>query len=106
MSLLSEHKVNLYIKRDDLIHPIVSGNKWRKLKFNIELLLHNKKKGILTFGGAYSNHLVASAYACQAAGIDAIGIVRGEELNEQSNPTLKKMRRIGHEIGFCGSHDL
>lgn len=92
--------VRLLVKRDDLIHPEVSGNKWRKLKYNIELVQFQKKDGILTFGGAYSNHLLATAAACNQAGLKSIGIVRGEELNENSNENLKRCSELGMELKF------
>lgn len=92
--------VRLLVKRDDLIHPEVSGNKWRKLKYNIELAEHQKKEGILTFGGAYSNHLLAVAAACKLAGLKSIGVVRGEELHAESNPNLKRCAEWGMELVF------
>ncbi len=92
--------VRLLVKRDDLIHPEVSGNKWRKLKYNIELVQFQKKDGILTFGGAYSNHLLATAAACNLAGLKSIGIVRGEELDENSNENLKRCSELGMELKF------
>lgn len=93
-------KVHLIVKRDDLIHPEISGNKWRKLKYNIESVLHLKKKGVLTFGGAFSNHLLATASACNLFGLESIGIVRGEELNEQSNFNLKRCSELGMKLIF------
>ncbi|TSJ48117.1 1-aminocyclopropane-1-carboxylate deaminase/D-cysteine desulfhydrase [Fluviicola chungangensis] len=92
--------VRLLVKRDDLIHPEVSGNKWRKLKYNIELAEYQKKDGILTFGGAYSNHLLAVAAACVSAGLKSIGVVRGEELNSESNENLKRCSELGMELKF------
>lgn len=92
--------VRLLVKRDDLIHPEVSGNKWRKLKYNIELVQFQKKDGILTFGGAYSNHLLAVAAACKLAGLKSIGVVRGEELTEFSNSNLKRCAELGMELKF------
>lgn len=92
--------IRLLVKRDDLIHSEVSGNKWRKLKYNIELVLFQKKDGILTFGGAYSNHLLATAAACQIAGLKSIGIVRGEELSITSNENLKRCAALGMELIF------
>lgn len=92
--------VRLLVKRDDLIHPEVSGNKWRKLKYNIELVQFQKKDGILTFGGAYSNHLLAVAAACKLAGLKSIGVVRGEELTELSNDNLKRCTELGMELKF------
>jgi 1-aminocyclopropane-1-carboxylate deaminase len=90
----------LFIKRDDLIHKEVSGNKWRKLKYNLESAKQFKKEGVLTFGGAYSNHLVATAAACSIAGFRSIGIVRGDELNSQSNETLRRCADLGMELHF------
>lgn len=92
--------VRLLVKRDDLIHPEVSGNKWRKLKYNIELAEYQKKEGILTFGGAYSNHLLAVAATCASAGLKSIGVVRGEELNSESNENLKRCSELGMELLF------
>jgi 1-aminocyclopropane-1-carboxylate deaminase len=92
--------VRLLVKRDDLIHPEVSGNKWRKLKYNLELVDYQKKDGILTFGGAYSNHLLAVASACHLAGLKSVGIVRGEELTAQSNKNLERCSELGMELKF------
>lgn len=82
---ISSAGIKLFIKRDDLIHPEISGNKWRKLKYNL-----NKTPNltIVTFGGAYSNHLFAVASACFEKKISSVGIVRGDELNPNSSPTL------------------
>lgn len=79
--------VELFVKRDDLIHPFVSGNKLYKLKFNVEDALKNGFNRILTFGGAYSNHIAATAAYCQQEGIQSIGIIRGEQ-TLPLNPTL------------------
>lgn len=97
---LKQRGINLFVKRDDLIHSVVSGNKWRKLKYNVELCKSRKKKGILTFGGAFSNHLVATAATCQSIGIESIGLVRGDELNENSNETLRECADLGMELIF------
>ena len=61
--LFSQKKISFFIKRDDLIHPVVSGNKWRKLKFNMQEAQNQHKKVLLTVGGAFSNHLAATACA-------------------------------------------
>lgn len=71
--------VRLFIKREDLNHPYVSGNKWWKLKYNLKEAIRSGKKTLLTFGGAYSNHIFATAAAAREAGFESIGIVRGEE---------------------------
>lgn len=91
---------SFYIKRDDLIDPIISGNKWRKLKYNVVQAKHKNAEGMLTFGGAYSNHLVATAKVCAEQGLKSIGIVRGEELTAQSNDTLRKCEAFGMELRF------
>lgn len=88
------------IKRDDLIDPIVSGNKWRKLSYNILKAQELHKTGLLTFGGAFSNHLVATAKAAHLNKLKSIGIVRGEELNGRSNPTLSLCSDYGMELIF------
>ena len=88
------------VKRDDLIDEIVSGNKWRKLEYNVLQAKKENKKGILTFGGAYSNHLVATAKACYLLGFKSLGIVRGDELNAFSNTTLKTCAHYGMQLLF------
>src|SRR2546423_159953 len=88
-TLLVNKGVRLFVKRDDLVHPFVSGNKWRKLKYNMEAFKASGKEYILTIGGAYSNHIVATAASAKEYGIKAIGLIRGEELNEDSNPVLR-----------------
>jgi 1-aminocyclopropane-1-carboxylate deaminase len=97
---LRERSVSLFIKRDDLIDSHVSGNKWRKLKFNIESAKQFNKDGIVTFGGAFSNHLVATAAACYKSGIQSVGIIRGEELNYKSNDTLIQCSMFGMQLEF------
>jgi len=71
--------VQLYIKRDDLLHPIVSGNKWRKLCYNLSAAKEQGHSTLLTFGGAYSNHIHAVAAAGHLLGFETIGLIRGEE---------------------------
>ena len=78
-SLLEQKKVKLFIKREDLLHPEVSGNKWRKLKYNINQAKDSGQIGVLTFGGAFSNHIAATAAAANKAGLSSAGIIRGEE---------------------------
>lgn len=94
-----------WIKRDDLIDPVVSGNKWRKLKFNVAKAQQQKSKGILTFGGAFSNHLIATAKACQLHGLKSVGTVRGEELTKDSNNTLKMCAEFGMNLQFVSRSD-
>ena len=73
------------ILRDDLIHPTVSGNKWRKLKYIVQHILDNKIEHVVTFGGAYSNHLVAVAFVCNYLGIKSTAFVRGNEIRNQNH---------------------
>lgn len=101
----SNETFHIDVKRDDLIDDLVSGNKWRKLKYNVLAAKNQKKESILTFGGAYSNHLVAAAKACSMAGIKSIGIVRGDELNSNSNETLRICAEYGMDLHFI-SRDM
>jgi len=98
LPLLNEKQVSLALKREDLIHPLVSGNKYRKLKYNLIAATAERVDTILTFGGAYSNHIAATAYAGRLHGFNTIGVIRGEELAEKwkDNQTLK----LAHENGM------
>ena len=102
---LNEQALNLFIKRDDLIHPIISGNKWRKLKYNILHLQMNRMEGLLTFGGAYSNHLMATAFAAKQANVPCVGIVRGEELTKDSNSILSFCHSLGMRLKFVSRNE-
>jgi len=86
--LLEQKRITLYIKREDLIHPYIFGNKWYKLKYNLIEAWRQKKRTLLTFGGAYSNHIYATAAAGSIFGFRTIGIIRGEE-HLPLNPVLK-----------------
>ena len=98
--------VTLFIKREDLLHPVISGNKYRKLKYNLERARIKKKRTLLTFGGAYSNHISAVSYAGKKFGFKTIGIIRGEELKKNlintldNNPTLRFANENGMKIMF------
>lgn len=99
---LPSAKVSLFIKREDLIHPVVSGNKFRKLKYNLIEAQNQNLKKLLTFGGAYSNHIAAVAAAGQMGGFETIGIIRGEELKGKidENPTLQFAQDCGMQLEF------
>lgn len=97
--------IKLLVKRDDLIHPEVSGNKWRKLKYTIEHFRTTKKEQLLTFGGAYSNHLLATASACNALNIPSIGVVRGDELTPESNYLLRRCKELGMFLFFLSREE-
>ncbi|GHC60772.1 1-aminocyclopropane-1-carboxylate deaminase/D-cysteine desulfhydrase [Streptomyces cinnamoneus] len=93
--------LRLLLKRDDLIHPDLPGNKWRKLEPNLRAAAAAGADTLLTFGGAYSNHLRATAAAGRLLGFDTIGIVRGEELADRPlNPSLASCAADGMELRF------
>ena len=95
--------VTVWMKREELNHPTIQGNKLYKLKYNLEAALAEQKKTLLTFGGAYSNHIAATAAAAKALGLNSIGIIRGQEL--AGNPdkwshTLKAAHQNGMTFQF------
>ncbi len=94
--------ISLVFKREDLIHPFISGNKFRKLKYNLLQAKAENQATLLTFGGAYSNHIAAVAYAGKENGFQTIGIIRGDELTDkiESNPTLKFAQECGMQLEF------
>ncbi|MRX62559.1 pyridoxal-phosphate dependent enzyme [Maribacter luteus] len=102
LPILEEKKVTLSIKREDKIHPFVSGNKYRKLKYNVQKALQDNYDTLLTFGGAFSNHIAAAACAAQESGLRSIGIIRGEELayKWKDNPTLATAADMGMQLQF------
>jgi 1-aminocyclopropane-1-carboxylate deaminase len=91
--------VSADVLRIDLLHPVVSGNKWFKLKYHLNEALQRRSEGIITFGGAFSNHLVATAWAAREAGLAAIGVIRGEEPKHYS-PALQDMIDYGMQLKF------
>lgn len=97
-------KVKLFIKREDLIHPQISGNKYWKLFYNINNYLETLPENplIITFGGAYSNHISAVSATGKLSGIKTLGIIRGEELEQKwrDNPTLVLAKRNGMNLKF------
>ena len=109
--LLIKHNIELYIKREDLLHPQISGNKFRKLKYNIEEAKKENQKTLLTFGGAYSNHIAATASAGKIHSFHTIGIIRGNELGLdlkktiQENETLKHAAKEGMQLHFVSRAD-
>ena len=103
------HKINyttyeLSVLRLDLIHPEISGNKWFKLKYNLQQAKAEGKNTIITFGGAFSNHIAATAYACKEARVNSIGIIRGEE-SSQNNPTLLTAKKNGMNLRFVSREE-
>jgi len=102
LPILKKKQVSLYIKREDMLHPIISGNKFRKLKYNLVEAKAQNFNTLLTFGGAYSNHIAATACAGAESGFKTIGVIRGEELSENflDNPTLKLAHDYGMDFKF------
>jgi 1-aminocyclopropane-1-carboxylate deaminase len=99
LPVLEKAEVQLYLKREDLIHPLYGGNKIRKLKYNVEQCKREGKIGLLTCGGAYSNHIIATAAYGKEQGLKIKAIIRGEELLIE-NPTLKEAAALGMELVF------
>lgn len=106
LSLLefSAKNIEVSVLRLDKIHPVISGNKWFKLRYYLEEAKALHKKKIVTFGGAWSNHIIATAAACQINGFEATGIIRGEEASELS-PTLKLAKEMGMNLIFISRED-
>jgi 1-aminocyclopropane-1-carboxylate deaminase len=99
---MGDNDLSLSVKREDLIHPEVSGNKFRKLKYNLLEAENQHKDTLLTFGGAFSNHIAATAAAGKEFGFKTIGIIRGEELagDMEANPTLSYAHSCGMHLEF------
>lgn len=99
--------LQLYLKREDTLHPLISGNKYRKLKYNLEAARTQGRDTMLSFGGAYSNHIAALACAGKESGFETIGVIRGEELGEQwqDNPTLSMAHAHGMRFHFVSRTD-
>lgn len=101
-----KYQISVDIKREDQIHPYVSGNKFRKLKYNLLEAIEQKHDTILTYGGAYSNHIVATAVASKMNNLKSIGIIRGDEIEEkfnqnpEHNPTLALAHAQGMTLYF------
>ena len=96
------NEITLHIKREDLVHPFVSGNKFRKLKYNLLQAKAEGKSKLITFGGAFSNHIAAVAYAGKENNLETIGIIRGDELVSKilENPTLTFAQNCGMKFEF------
>jgi 1-aminocyclopropane-1-carboxylate deaminase len=103
-SVLEDKGLRVFVKREDLIHDTISGNKWRKLYYNLQ---YAKEKGfstLVTFGGAYSNHIAATAAAGNEVGFKTIGFIRGEE-HSPLNPTLQYAKECGMEFRYVDRTD-
>ncbi|MEP0262658.1 pyridoxal-phosphate dependent enzyme [Dokdonia sp.] len=99
--IILDENIELSLKREDLIHPYISGNKYRKLKYNIAFAKANNYKTLLTFGGAYSNHIAATAAAGKEYNFKTIGIIRGEELGAHLEKTLSENETLAY-ANSCG----
>lgn len=97
--LLEQANIQLYVKRDDLIHPQFGGNKWRKLKYNLEYAREKQFDTLLTFGGAWSNHIYATAAAGKYFGFSTVGLIRGEE-HKPLNTTLSFAKDCGMQLHY------
>jgi len=102
INIKNDKNIQLFIKREDLIHPFISGNKYRKLKYNLHEAQRQQKTTLLTYGGAFSNHIAATAYTGKLNGFNTIGVVRGEELKDkiETNPTLVFAKKNGMDFHF------
>jgi 1-aminocyclopropane-1-carboxylate deaminase len=107
INLPTDFGVELFLKREDQIHPFISGNKYRKLKYNIEEAKCFGFETLLTFGGAFSNHIAAVASAGNTFGFKTIGIIRGDELEDKQdeNPTLAFSENHGMQFKFVSRDD-
>jgi 1-aminocyclopropane-1-carboxylate deaminase len=103
--VLEPFGVKLYLKRDDLIHAEIAGNKFRKLKYNLLIAKQLGFSKLLTFGGAFSNHIAATAAAGRLLGFQTVGIIRGDELTPTSNPTLRLAVDNGMKLIFVSRTD-
>lgn len=101
---LDKYGVSIFIKRDDLIDPYLSGNKWRKLHLNLAEAIRLNKSTLVTFGGAYSNHIYATAAAGRQFGFKTIGIIRGEE-PKKYGATLRFADECGMQLRFISRSD-
>lgn len=101
---LNHEGYQLSILRLDLIDAEISGNKWFKLKLNLEKAHELGKTTILTFGGAFSNHIAATAAACKREGFQSIGLIRGEE-SSQHNDTLSRAKQLGMQLLFVSREE-
>lgn len=104
---IQKNGITVAIRREDLIHPFISGNKYRKLKYNLLRAKEENQTTLLTFGGAFSNHIAAVAFAGKEHNFKTIGIIRGDELREKikENPTLRFAQQNGMQFEFISRND-
>ena len=99
---ISDKEISLFIKREDELHPFISGNKYRKLKYNLEEALNQKNETLITFGGAYSNHIAAVAAAGFEHNFKTIGVIRGDELANNLEEVIQK----NATLKFASEHNM
>src|SRR6218665_154108 len=104
ISYLYPRDIQVHVLRLDKFDPVISGNKWFKLRFYLQNAVQQQKKGLITFGGAWSNHIVATAAACQQQGLQSIGIIRGEEPAQWSQ-ALQDAKQAGMQLHFISRDD-
>ncbi len=104
--------VQVWLKREDVLHSLVSGNKFRKLKYNLQAAKEENYSKVLTFGGAFSNHILATAAAAQEENLQSIGVIRGDELGGKNlentlahNATLRQAKQMGMQFHFVSRSD-
>ncbi|MDF2385136.1 pyridoxal-phosphate dependent enzyme [Nostoc ellipsosporum NOK] len=95
---------SLDVLRADLVHPVISGNKWFKLRYYLEEIERGGYRHVLTFGGAYSNHIIATAAAAHEMGLACTGLIRGERPSLLS-PTLRHAQQLGMQLHFLSRED-
>lgn len=101
---LQQKRVELWLKRDDLLHPVISGNKWRKLKYCVDHALTLGCDTLISMGGTYSNHLHALAYLGKSLGLKTIGLIRGEQ-NSKLTATLSDLATWGMQLNYFSRSD-
>lgn len=104
VSDFTSKNIKLLLQRDELNDGVCMGNKWWKLKYNLIEAVEKDKQQILTFGGAFSNHIVATAWACKNMGLQSVGIIRGEE-QLPLNPSLKLAQQFGMILHYVSRND-
>ncbi|MGH1463372.1 MAG: 1-aminocyclopropane-1-carboxylate deaminase/D-cysteine desulfhydrase [Neptuniibacter sp.] len=104
LPLFESKHIDLWLLRIDQVHPYISGNKWYKLKYNLLHALENGYKSVLSFGGAYSNHIHALAWAAREVGLESVGVIRGEP-EYAENPTLSDATNWGMKLHFMNRKD-
>ncbi|MBF6057056.1 1-aminocyclopropane-1-carboxylate deaminase/D-cysteine desulfhydrase [Thiomicrorhabdus heinhorstiae] len=106
--VFNEKHLRVWVKRDDLNHPLIQGNKWHKLRLNLLQAQKHSASTLITFGGAYSNHIAATAAAAKEFGFKSLGLIRGDELAENKenwSPTLEQAALNGMQFEFLSRRD-